>query len=58
MERGKVKQFIRMGHVGPVVGHSAADCGSNSTLAYKRKFPWAQEMNLRGSTLPRCELVP
>ena len=31
--------------------------GSNPALAY-RKFLWAQEMNLRGSTRPKCEMVP
>ena len=48
------------GPVGPVVDGSSADRevrGSNPTLA-QREFLRAQEMNLRGSTLPRCELVP
>ena len=42
----------------PVVAHSNADrkvIGSNSALA-QREFLWAQEMNLRGSTRPRCEV--
>ena len=45
---------------GPVVVHLTADRGvpsSNPTLA-KHEFLWAQEMNLRGSTRPMCELVP
>ena len=43
----------------PVVARSPADRevrGSNPTLA-KREFLWPQEMILRGSTRPRCELA-
>ena len=46
--------------IGPVVVCSTADRkapGSNPILA-KHEFLWAQEMNLQGSTEPRCELVP
>ena len=46
--------------VGPVVVRSITDrevLGSNPTLA-QCEFLWAQEINLRGSTRPRCELVP
>ena len=48
------------GRGGPVVMCSLADqefCDSNPTLA-KCEFLWAKEMNLQGSTQPRCELVP
>ena len=43
-----------------VVARSPADRevrGSNPTLAL-REFLWEQDMNLRGSTQPRFELVP
>ena len=52
--------FRELGRDGPVVARSPVDRGvssSNPTLAY-REFLWAQEMNFRGSTRQRCELVP
>ena len=52
--------MLGSGRVGPVVARSLADRevrGSNPTLA-QREILRAQEMNLRGSTLPRYELVP
>ena len=48
-----------VGRVGPVAVHLTADQevpGWNPTLAWCEFF-WTQEMNLQGSTQPKCELV-